>query len=172
MAYTRPEPLRGKNCTEGFSCGEPELDTWIDSYARHAEAAGTARTFVTTAGDEQVVGFYALAASSVAPHDATERLMKGLPARRPVPVIVLTRLGVDERHQGSGVGRSLMQDAVLRCHQVADDIGARALIVHALTERARSWYLQYGFEPSPTDRLHLALLMKDLRKLIDAAQDA
>lgn len=166
MGYSLPEPLRGKHSTEGFECGEPALDTWIDKHAREAEASGSARVFVTTDDGERVVGFYALSAASVSPGDATERLIKGQPKQQAVPVILVGRLAVDLGHQGKRVGRSLLQDALLRCAAAAESIGARAAIVHAISDDAVGFYERFGFEASPTDPHHLILLMKDLRKLL------
>jgi ribosomal protein S18 acetylase RimI-like enzyme len=68
-------------------------------------------------------------------------------------------------HQGAGLGQSLLRDALRRCVTAAESIGARVLLVHAKHERAKAWYLKLGFEESPTDPLHLLLLMKDIRKL-------
>jgi predicted N-acetyltransferase YhbS len=166
VRYSLPEPLRGKHSTEGFECGEPALDVWIEKHARQAEASGSARVFVTTADGEKVVGFYALAAASVSPKDATERLMKGQPKHHPVPAIPIGRLAVALGHQGNQVGRSLLQDALLRCATAADSIGARAVIVHAISDNAAHFYGRFGFEASPTDSHHLILLMKTLRKLL------
>lgn len=166
MAYTRPEPLRGKHSLDGFSSGEASLDEWLIRYARHAEAAGTARVFVTTEDGTQVVAYYALTVGQVLPEDATARLMKATPAESPVPIALLARLAVDERHQGGGVGRSLLQDALLKCATAAESVGVRAVEVNALTEEARDFYIHFGFETSPTDPLHLILLMKDLRKFL------
>lgn len=170
--YSRPEPLRGKHDLDGFSCGEPSLDRWLLRHARQAEATGASRVFVTTHDGVQVVGFHALAAGSVAPGDATTRLMKGQPASRPVPIILLTRLAVASDHQRRGLGRSLLQDAMLKTATAAEAIGARAMAVHAIDDAARLWYGRYGFEPSPTDSHHLILLMKDLRKLLEGGTDA
>jgi GNAT superfamily N-acetyltransferase len=167
VAYSRPEPLRGKHDCAGFSSGEGELDVWLERYARHAESAGSARTFVTTADGARVAGYYALAVGEVASDDATKRLLKGQPPGRSVPVVILARLAVDQNHQGTGVGTSLLQDALLRTAGIAEEVGVRALVVHAMTTTARNWYLQFGFEPSPTDPLHLVLLVKDLKKLLD-----
>lgn len=166
MAYSKPEPLRDKHNCDEFSCGREELDTWLKRFARHAENAGSARTFVTTADGERVVGYYALTVAEVAPADATARLLKGQPSGAAVPVALLARLAVDQEHQGGGVGRSLLQDALLRTQQVSEEVGIRALVTHAMTAEARSWYEQFGFEQSPTDPLHLVLLIKDLRELI------
>ncbi|HEX2266106.1 MAG TPA: GNAT family N-acetyltransferase [Solirubrobacterales bacterium] len=168
MAYSRPEPLRGKHSLEGFSSGEESLDSWLLHHARHAEAAGSARTFVTTDG-KRVVGYYALAIGSVAPEDATERLRKGQPGQRPVPVLVLARLAADRKHQGRGLGRSLLQDALLRCDVVAESVGVRAVVAHA-HPGAAGFYDHFGFEKSPTDPLHRILLMKDLRRFLKEAE--
>ena len=172
MGYSPPEPLRGKHNTEGFECGEPALDTWIDKHARQAEASGSARVFVTTDDGERVAGFYALAAASVSPKEATERLAKGQPKHQSVPAILIGRLAVDSSHQGNQVGRSLLQDALLRCSTAAESIGARAVIVHAISEDAARFYERFGFEASPTDPHHLVLLMKDLRKLLSRYEKA
>jgi GNAT superfamily N-acetyltransferase len=165
MAYSRPEPLRGKHDFGSFGCGEESLDAWLHRYSRHAEAAGSARVFVTTDGRE-VVGYYALAVGQVDAKDGTARLTKGQPRGKPVPVAILARLAVDQRHQGRGLGRSLLQDALLRSAGAAQEVGIRALLVHAY-EEAREFYLRFGFEPSPTDPLHLILLMKDVARFLE-----
>lgn len=165
MAYSKPEPLRKDHNCDRFDCGEPALDEWLNRHALQAQAADTARVFVTT-DSERVVGYYALAATRVEPDGATERLRKGQPRHRPIPAILLARLAVDREHQGRGVGSSLLQDAMLRCEGAVEAIGARALLVHAKDQGAREWYERYGFEPSPSDPLHLVLLMKDLRAFL------
>jgi ribosomal protein S18 acetylase RimI-like enzyme len=170
VTYTQPEPLRGKHSLDDFCSGETALDNWLDRHARHAEAANSARTFVTTDG-ERVVGYYALGIGQVEPNDATERLLKGQPAKRPVPVLVVARLAVDREHQGKGLGRSLLQNALLRCAGIAESVGVRAVVAHA-NEEASGFYDRFGFEASPTDPLHRILLMKDLRMLLDEFEDS
>lgn len=169
MPYTQPEPLRGKHDFGDFCCEEDALDNWLHRHSRHAEAAGSARTFVTCDGD-CVIGYYALAIGQVGPDDATERLLKGQPAKRPVPVLVLARLAVDRDHKNQGVGRSLLQNALLRCAAVAESVGVRAVVAHA-KEEVSGFYDQFGFESSPTDPLHRILLMKDLRLFLDEVSD-
>lgn len=159
MAYTHPEPLRGKHDCGDFRSGDEALDIWLHRYARHAEAVGSARTFVTTSAG-QVAGYYALTVGQIEPIEATERLVKGQPQGRPVPVAILARLAVDKRHQGREVGRSLLQNALLRCAAVAEIVGVRAIVAHA-TEEANDFYDRFGFEASPSDPLQRILLMKD-----------
>jgi predicted N-acetyltransferase YhbS len=165
MAYSRPEPLRGKHDLDEFDCGEESLNSWLHRYSRHAEAAGSARVFVTTDGS-RVVGYYALVVGQVEAGQATVRLLKGQPAGRTVPVVILARLAVDSDHQEAGLGRSLLQDALLRSAGAAKAVGIRALVVHSHAE-AQGFYEAFGFEPSPTDPMHLILLMKDIEKFIE-----
>jgi predicted N-acetyltransferase YhbS len=113
-----------------------------------------------------VVGYYALAVGQVEPSAATERLLKGQPAKRPVPVVILARLAVDHRHQDNGLGRSLLQDALLRCAGAAESVGIRALVAHA-NKDASGFYDRFGFEASPTDPLHRILLMADLKRFLN-----
>lgn len=124
---------------------------------RPCPTAGPSRRRAHAYG-ETVVGYYALAVAQILPEDATARTLKGQPRARPVPAILLARLAVDRRRQGAGLGRSLLQDVLLRCAAAAEAIGARVLLVHAKHDAAKAWYLQYGFEESPTDTLHLMML--------------
>lgn len=164
--FSPTEPIRADHRLGEFDCGAAELDRWLGRHALHASAVGSARCFVTVDEAKNVAGYYALAAGSVAPEHASPRALKGQPGQRPIPVVVLARLAVDRRAQGRGVGRSLLQDALLRCATAADTIGVRAVVVHAAGTSARDWYLRFGFEPSPTDPLHLMLLHKDLKRLL------
>lgn len=169
MAYSRPEPLQRTHDVAGFESGEPDLDVWLTDYALQAQSSGSARVFVST-DDARVVGYYALAAAQVGPGEATERALKGQPTKRPVPAVLLARLAVDLEHQGKGLGRSLLQDAMLRANEASERVGVRVMLVHAMHENARGWYKRFGFEDSPTDPLHLLLLMKDLRAFVTKAR--
>lgn len=169
MSYRSPEPLAKQHRLEDFRCGEVALDEWLTRHARSAQTSDSAKVFVATLDDaETVVGYYALAAAQVEPGDATERARKGQPSTRPVPAVLLARLAVHEDHQGAGLGQSLLRDVLRRCVAAAESIGARVLLVHAKHDRAKNWYLRFGFEESPTDSLHLLMLMKDVRRLLEA----
>ena len=97
--------------------------------------------------------------------DATQRVRKGL-AAHVIPVILLARLAVDRNVQGTGLGAALLKDALLRATGASQEIGARAVLVHAKDEQAKTFYARFDLEASPTDPLHLFLLMKDLRRLL------
>jgi GNAT superfamily N-acetyltransferase len=165
VSYSRPEPLRGKHELGEFDCGERSLTTWICRFARHAEATRSARVYVTTTESLTVVGYYALTVGQVGATKGTWRLAKGQPPGHSVPVAILARLAVDQAHQGLGLGRSLLQDALLRCANAAQQVGIRALVVHS-HEESVGFYKGFGFEPSPADPFHLILLMKDIERLL------
>jgi predicted N-acetyltransferase YhbS len=169
MSYRAPEALSERHALDEFDCGEPVLDEWLKRYAPVAQATKSARVFVTTPDDQDsVVGYYALAAAQVEPSDATERTRKGLSRHQAIPAVLLARLAVDLDHQGRRVGISLLKDAMGRCLAVAETIGVRVLLVHAKHEKAKAWYMKFDFEESPTDSLHLMMLMKDLQAAVRA----
>jgi GNAT superfamily N-acetyltransferase len=167
VGFHRPVALEAGHRAENFRCGVLSLDEWLRKHALQSHRSGGSRVFVTTETDPDVVGYYALAAGAVMPREAPARLARGLAANQPVPVVLLGRLAVDARHQGQHVGRSLLLDAMSRVLQAGELIGIRALLVHAVDERAEEWYAQFGFECSPTHPLHLILLLKDLRATLE-----
>ncbi len=122
---------------------------------------------VTPVDSSQVVAYYAWSMAAVLIGDAPERMKKGA-GRYPQPVALLSRLGVDESYEGRGLGAGLLQDVLLRSVQLSEEIGMRGLLIHCETEEARAFYLHLlpELEQSPTDRLHLVLLMKDVVKTL------
>ncbi len=158
------EKLGPHHPIEAFDCGQPDLNNWLKKHALQNQGANAARTYVGLV-DEVVVGYYSLAVGQVEYADAPKRLKKGL-ARHPVPIMLLARLAVHKDWQRKGVGRGLLKDAVLRTLQAAGIAGIRALAVHAKDDAARQYYEQFDFVPSPTDPLHLFVLLKDLRRAV------
>lgn len=165
MSQTRSiEKLRREHVLDAFDCGQLDLNAWLIRHALQNQGASAAQTYVGLVNDA-LVGYYSLAAGQVEYADAPERLCKGL-ARNPVPIMLLARLAVHKDWQGKGIGRALLRDAVLRTIQAADIAGIRALAVHAKDDKARQYYEQFDFIPSPTDPLHLFVLLKDLSKIV------
>jgi len=80
--------------------------------------------------------------------------------------MILARLAVDLQHQGAGLGKALLKDALLRTAQAANIAGIRALLVHAMDETTRQWYLNWEIEPSLSDPFHLFLLIKDIKAMV------
>ena len=150
-----PEPLNETHTLTDFSCGEPTLDGWLLRRALANQASGASRVFVVADENRRVVGYYALAAGAVSHQAATSNVRRNMP--EPIPVLVLGRLAVDRGAQGGQLGAALLQDAVIRAAGVARNAGVRALLVHALNDRAREFYVRYGFQPSPIDPMTLML---------------
>jgi GNAT superfamily N-acetyltransferase len=148
-----------------FDCGSDAQSTWLRRYALQADRIDSTRVWVITRkADPRIVAYYALSAGSVEHASAPPRVRKAMPGY-PVPVIILTRLGVDRSVQGLGLGRELVRDLLLRVAGAAETIGARALLVHCESANAKDFYLDIAdFEPSPTDPLHLYLLLSELRR--------
>lgn len=169
----RIEALTSKHDVTGFDCGSEAQTSWLRRHALAAQQSDTSRVYVACdAGSTRVIGYYALAAGSVGRNAAPVRVTKGT-GRYPIPVVILTRLGVDHRMQGRGLGSALVLDAFLQVASIADRIGVRALLIHAESTGAASFYrrIDPAFEPSPTDPLHVVLLIKDLRTAIRAATE-
>lgn len=148
-----------------FDCGVAGLNEWLRQFAVSDQRAGASVTYVLKRG-QRVVGFYTLAPSAIEPARAARRLGAGLPRHRPIPVILLARLGLDRSEQGSGLGSDLLRDALARCAAAADEIGGRAVLVHAKDEAAVRFYRRWGFQELSDNPQHLYLLMKDLRASI------
>jgi GNAT superfamily N-acetyltransferase len=150
-----PEPLAGAHRLDDFDCGEPSLDGWLRRHALANQASGASRMFVVSEVDGLVRGYYAIAAGAVSRQLATGKVRRNMPD--PVPVLVLGRLAVDRRAQGIHLGAALLRDAIQRAHAVSKHAGIRALLVHALHERARQFYEHYGFQASPVHPMTLIL---------------
>lgn len=157
------EPLGRTHDLTQFDCGTHEsLNLWLKKYALQNQANDSARTYVVHRA-KVVVGYYSIAAGSIARESATPRSAQGL-AGHPVPIALLGRLAVHREEQGLGLGRALLKDALFRIERAADVLGIRAVLVHAIDREARAFYKKFDFESCPDDELHLMLLMKDLRR--------
>lgn len=150
-----PQPLAASHRLDDFECGEAALDDWLRRRALANQSSGASRTFVVADKGGRVFGYYAMAAGAVSHQLATSRIRRNMPD--PVPILVLGRLAVDRTAQGLHLGASLLQDAVNRAVAVSQDAGVRALLVHALHDRARQFYEHYGFQRSPVDPMTLML---------------
>lgn len=170
-AYAPVEHLTAEHDPSSFDCGSIAQTNWLRRYALVAQRADTARVYVIRPhAEKRVAAFYALAAGSVEVDEAGVRLSKGT-GQHPIPVVVLTRLGVDIRDQGQGLGSELVYDAFLQTAAVGDIVGARALLIHAETPTAAAFYrrLDRAFEELPGNLLHIVLLMKNLRAAVRKA---
>jgi GNAT superfamily N-acetyltransferase len=160
VPLSRPEPLADHHNLEDFASGEVTLDDWLRRRARANQLSGASRTFVVSE-DNRVVGYYALASGAVTSDVVPGRFRRNMPDS--IPVVILGRLAVDRAWQGRNLGRGLFRDAAQRVVQAANTIGVRGILVHAISERARNFYLALGFDECPDQPMMLVVTLSDLR---------
>lgn len=164
---TAPEPLRTEHDIQGFDCGRPNLNDWLKKKALKAQqVGGSARTYVVCSPAGRVVGYFSLATGSINHEDAPGKVKRNMP--NPVPVVLLARLAVDQTLTGQGIGAGLLKDALMRILNASEQIGVRAVLVHALDEQARNFYLRHGFYESPTHDLTLMVTLEEIQRVFDA----
>jgi GNAT superfamily N-acetyltransferase len=160
LHLSSPEPLGDDHQTDSFDSGEPVLDDWLRRRARANQASGASRTYVVCEG-KRVAAYYALASGAIAQTAVPGRFRRNMPD--PIPVVVLARLAVDRNYQGRGLGRALFRDAARRVVHAADTIGIRGIVVHAISEEARKFYIALGFDPCPAEAMTLVVTLRDVR---------
>lgn len=148
IAVTAPALLTESHILQSFSCGNDVLDDWLRRRAMKNQHLNASRTFVICSeGSMRVVGYYSIATGSVSHVDLGRSLRQNMPD--PVPVVLLGRLAVDVRAQGHNFGKWLLNDAVVRISSLADQVGIKAVMVHAIDEQAKAFYEYFGFVQSP-----------------------
>lgn len=161
VAFSAPEPLGGHHRVAEFDSGIAALDDWLKRRALANQTSGASRTFVVCQAD-RVAGYYALASGAVNVAAAQGRFRRNMPD--PIPVVILARLAVARAYQGRGLGRALFRDGARRVVQAADAIGIRGILVHAISDEPKAFYLALGFEPSPLEPMTLMVTLADVRK--------
>ena len=163
MNPQQPRPIEATDNTTDLASGEESLDRYLADRALTNHLADLGRCYVCVdAETDKVLGYYTLSAVAVEHADLPGKVRRNAP--NPVPAVLMGRLAIDAKAQGSGLGRFLVRDAILSTLAAADRIGVRILLVHALHEQAATFYEKLGFKRSPTDPLHLHLLLADARK--------
>lgn len=143
-----------------FDCGDPQMNDFLQRFARQSHEQNAAKTFcaVDDAVQDRILGFYTIAPSAVA-HDAVPATIKRGLARHEVSGFKLARLAVDRTVAGNGLGGQLLAAAALRCLRLADQGGGLLLIIDAKSERAARWYQTYGAEPLSDKPLTLVMAL-------------
>ncbi|MGF1602967.1 MAG: GNAT family N-acetyltransferase [Thermosynechococcaceae cyanobacterium] len=155
-----PENLKPNHDLESFDSGNEQLNQWLKKRALKNEGAGASRTYVLCY-QQQVIAYYSLATGAVAQTTATGRVRRNMPD--PIPVMLIGRLAVDQNWQGRGIGKAILQDAILRILQAAEIAGIRAILVHAISEEAKQFYERYGFIASLLEPMTLMIKVSDAK---------
>ncbi|MFH1135687.1 MAG: GNAT family N-acetyltransferase [Pseudomonadota bacterium] len=158
-----PAPIDPSHDLAGFNSGETSLDDWLKRRALKNEGAGGSRCFVVREG-QAVVAYYTLSAAGIGREAAPKAMQHNMPDL--LPVVLLGRLAVDHRYQNRGIGKALLRDAILRTLTVAKETGVFAILLHALSEQAKRFYLSRGFVASPLKPMTLFMTLGTARKIL------
>ncbi len=163
LDLTAPTPILNDHELKDFDCGVSSLDEWLKKRALKNHAAGASRCFVLCT-DKTVVGYYSLSAGAISHEAAPKTMRRNMP--NPLPVLLLGRLAVDKRYHNKGLGQALLRDAMLRAVSVSGDAGVFAILVHALSDPAKQFYLSRGFVESPLQPMTLLMTIETIRSIL------
>jgi hypothetical protein len=161
------EPLSDAHHCAEFDCGKDMLSNWLKLSAKQFRAKDLAQTYVLVRpGQILVHGYYSLTVSSVSFAEMpVSNPWKKLPQRMPIPVALIGKLAVDGKVQGEGLGELLLVNAIKRIASMADTIGIQSIVVDAIDEDAKRFYLKYGCVAAQDQSLRLFYSMRDARNL-------
>jgi GNAT superfamily N-acetyltransferase len=161
--FAPPAPIAADQELANFDSGEWSLNEWLKKRAFKNHASGASRCFVLCVG-ATVIGYYSLSAGAISHEAAPKAMRRNMPD--PLPVLLLGRLAVDKRYHNRGIGQALLRDAMLRAVSVAGDAGVFALLVHAISDPARQFYLSRGFVESPLQPMTLLMTMETIQSIL------
>ncbi|WP_457589005.1 GNAT family N-acetyltransferase [Ensifer canadensis] len=161
MSYRKPCPLADHHILDGFRSGKPSLDDWLKDMARYNQEQGYSRTFVIADADSRVVGYHSICAGMIHRSDVS-RSVKGAKAPLEVPVAVLARLAVTAEHQGKGLGRALLKNALMSIVSAAQVVAFRGVVVHAIDDDAVRFYMKHHFQETKGMERRLILSTRDI----------
>jgi GNAT superfamily N-acetyltransferase len=151
-AISPPELLTADHDLSRFDCGKPALNRWLSVHALANQQTRDSRTYVVCE-QRQLLAYYSLATASIERRAAARKFRHGAPD--PIPAILLGKLAVNKEHAGQGIGSGLLKDAFLRSYQVSELVGARIILLDALDDEAKKFYINRGFRQSPLDPMVL-----------------
>lgn len=163
LDLTPPAPITDKLELSNFDSGEFSLNEWLKKRAFKNHSTGASRCFVLCAGTD-VIGYYSLSAGAINHEVAPKAMRRNMPD--PLPVLLLGRLAVDKRYHNQGIGQALLRDAMLRAVNVSGDAGVFALLVHALSDQAKQFYLSRGFVESPLQPMTLIITLETVHSIL------
>jgi GNAT superfamily N-acetyltransferase len=163
------EYLQSHHDRQLFDCGKPALNQFLQRQARQNadRNVGVTHVAVPRSGDSKILAYYTLVTRTI---DAAIIPNKKLPGGD-IGVVLLGRLAVDKTAQGRGLGRLCLMRALFQVEHAAHEIGINALVLDAIDEAARGWYLSLnlGFKTLLDDPNHLYIAVETIRQLDDTA---
>jgi len=163
MKLSQPEPITEEHVLTDFDSGEIVLNEWLKKRALNNHACGASRCFVTCNGNK-VIGYYSLSAGAIGHEEAPKAMRRNMP--NPLPVMLLGRLAIDHCYHNQGIGKAMLRDAMLRSVSISRDAGVFAILVHAISDHAKQFYLSRGFVLSPLQPMTLIMTLETVRKIL------
>lgn len=159
----RIELLGAQRDRAGFVCGKDALDNYFQRQITQDMRRHLAMPFVMVMPDGMIGGFYTLSSTALRLYELPEDIAKRLPRYPLVPATLIGRLALDRRCHGQGWGSFLLLDALHRC--TTSDIASFAVVVDAIDDEARDFYLHGSFLPLPDSPYRLFRRMSDIEAL-------
>lgn len=162
----RLEALREEHSRRAFSCGEPMVDAWLRTKALQSQDDRLSSTKVLVDREGDLAGFYTLATGQVDFGDLPTDIARRLP-RRTLPVAIVAWLGVSTTHQGEGLGRSLLAQALRDCFDAGQTFAFVAIVFECVSDTAKQFYERWGFSELPGHPYRLYLGASQLQAMTD-----
>ncbi len=159
-----PSPISTEHHFENFDSGEVSLDDWLKKRSLKNQASGASRCFVICENVNEVIGYYTLSAGAISHEESPKAMRRNMPD--PLPILLLGRLAIDKKYHNKGLGSALLRDALLRAVNVSAETGVFAVLVHALSEQAKRFYLSRGFVESPLQPMTLMITLETVRAIL------
>ena len=155
-----PTPLTEEHDVSGFDSGNRSLDDFLKNKALKNEKLNNSRTYVVCEGDT-VVAYFSLATGSIDRDNIPKKQQRN--SSNPIPTLLLGRLAVTKEKQRKGIGKGILRHAMQKTLELSQQAGIRLLVVHAISKKAKEFYVQHGFEECPGEPLTLVLPTKDIQ---------
>lgn len=152
-----------------FDCSVPDLNTYLSRYAIPNDKKNISKAFVAVCdtNPKKPLGYYTVSMAQILFNDLPMEMQKGLP-KYPVPAMRIGKLATDLSIQKKGLGELLLKDALTRAVNISSEVALHCVLVDALNERVRSFYMKYGFIPFLEKPLTLALPIKTIMMAIES----
>ena len=164
VTLLRVELLSGLHRRDHFDCGNISLNDYLQKFARQNDANNLCKTLVAVDNQNRIFGYYAVSAASIEFKALPKGIAKGLP-RYPIPAALIGKLAIDLTVQGQGLGARLLVDALQRINSAAREMGIKVVIVDAIDQDAKAFYLHYGFLELVGHDRKLFLPIETIRRL-------
>ncbi len=163
--YFHVEPLGDRHDRESFSCGVPELDKYLLQQAGQDARRRIAAPFVLLDHAGAIAGYYTLSAYAIRVTELPADIAKKLPRYPMFPATLLGRLAISREYQGKKLGQMLLMDALQRSLRSTTQVASAGIVVDAIDERARLFYLHHEFISLPDHPNRLFIAMRTIEKL-------